>query len=195
MATETTLSTALTVTFLHGGRMLKWLPVMVEGLHVAVRPGSEKARIWAICDRLYAERGKIPSGRDVVDIYVSESGNEGTGFTQYSHWKKAIMATQAFQEGPAVFEAQPKAVSDEQEYVALNVSADGRLLIPAKMREAMMLDVDGRVTAYLVDGELRVVSPLAAVRQVQKMAQKFKKPGESVVDEFLAERRAMWGEE
>lgn len=58
-----------------------------------------------------------------------------------------------------------------------------------------MLDRDGRVTASVVDGELRVISPLAAVRQVQRMAQNYKKPGESVVDEFLAERRAMWGEE
>ena len=171
------------------------LPVMVEALHAGVRPGSEKARIWEICDRLYAERGTMPSGRDVVDIYVAQHGNEGTGFTQYSHWKKALMATQGFQEKPTVFEAQPAAASGEQDYIALNVSADGRLLIPAKLREAMMLDGDGRVTASVVDGELRVISPLAAVRQVQKMAQKFKKPGESVVDEFLAERRAMWGEE
>lgn len=168
---------------------------MVEALHVGVRPGSEKARIWEICDRLYAERKAIPSGRDVVDIYVAQNGNEGTGFTQYSHWKKALMAKQGFQEGPAVFETRPKADESEPEYVALYVSPDGRLLIPAKLREAMMLDVDGRVTASVVEGELRVISPMAAVRQVQKMAQKHKKPGESVVDEFLAERRAMWGEE
>jgi len=33
------------------------------------------------------------------------------------------------------------------------------------------------------------------VREIQKAFAKYKKPGESVVDEFLAERRAMWGEE
>lgn len=69
------------------------------------------------------------------------------------------------------------------------------MLIPAKMREAMLLGSPGRVTARVVDGELTIISPQAALRRVQKMAQKFKKPGESVVDEFLAERRAMWGEE
>ena len=35
----------------------------------------------------------------------------------------------------------------------------------------------------------------AAVRAVQTRMQKYKKPGESIVDRFLAERRALWGEE
>jgi len=33
------------------------------------------------------------------------------------------------------------------------------------------------------------------VRDVQKVFEKYKKPDESVVDEFLAHRRQMWGEE
>jgi hypothetical protein len=45
------------------------------------------------------------------------------------------------------------------------------------------------------DGELTLISRRAALRKVQDKMAKFKKAGESVVDEFLAERRAMWGEE
>ena len=77
----------------------------------------------------------------------------------------------------------------------LTVAPDGRLLIPAALREAMLLGPDGCVTVRVEAGELRVIAPLAAIRRVQAMAAKLKQPGESVVDEFLAERRAMWGEE
>ena len=59
----------------------------------------------------------------------------------------------------------------------------------------MVLGEDGRVTARVEAGELRLVSPAVAVRQIQARMQKFRKPGESIVDQFLAERRALWGEE
>ena len=77
----------------------------------------------------------------------------------------------------------------------LKVASDGRVLIPLEMREAMVLGEDGRVTARVEAGELRLVSPAVAVRQIQARMRKFKKPGESIVDQFLTERRALWGEE
>ncbi|MCY4041367.1 MAG: hypothetical protein OXF72_08945 [Gammaproteobacteria bacterium] len=76
----------------------------------------------------------------------------------------------------------------------LTVAADGRLVIPKAMREAMRLGADGYVTACVSSGELRVVSRDAAIRRMQRVARSLKKPGTSVVDEFLAERRALWGE-
>ena len=69
-------------------------------LHRTVRTGSEKARIWQICDELYAQNGRVPSGREVVDIYVAEGGNAGTGFTQYSHWKKEVLAQTEAEQTP-----------------------------------------------------------------------------------------------
>ena len=77
----------------------------------------------------------------------------------------------------------------------LKVASDGRVLIPLEMREAMFLGEDGRVTARVEAGELRLVSPAVAVQQIQARMRKLKKPGESIVDRFLAERRALWGEE
>ena len=77
----------------------------------------------------------------------------------------------------------------------LKVAPDGRILIPLEMREAIALGDDGRVTARVEAGELRLVSPAVAVRQIQARMRKYKKPGESIVDQFLADRRAMWGEE
>lgn len=77
----------------------------------------------------------------------------------------------------------------------LKVASDGRVLIPLEMREAMTLGENGGVTARVEAGELRIVSTAAAVRRIQARMQKLKKPGESIVDQFLAERRALWGEE
>lgn len=167
---------------------------MSEQLHQTVRAGSQKARIWEICDTLLRERGAVPSGREVVDRYVAEGGNEGTGFTQFSHWKRALSASGGDPEqvggladAPVAFEPQAEA---QDGYFPLRVTADGSLFVPSALRDAMMLDPDGRVTAHVEDGELRIISPLAAIRRIQRIAQGHRKPGESVVDELIAERRA-----
>lgn len=77
----------------------------------------------------------------------------------------------------------------------LQVDAEGRLTLPPDMLAAMMLRPGDGVTARVEDGELRVIAPPVAIRRAQRIASKYKRPDESVVDEFLAERRAMWGEE
>ena len=59
----------------------------------------------------------------------------------------------------------------------------------------MQLADGGHVVVHVVDGELRVLAQLVSIRKTQEFMRQFKKPGVSVVDEFLAERRAMWGEE
>lgn len=61
------------------------------------------------------------------------------------------------------------------------------------MRAAIFLGEDGHVTARVVDGELRLVARGAAIRRIQNEARAYKSPGESVLDEFLGDRRAMWG--
>ena len=59
----------------------------------------------------------------------------------------------------------------------------------------MVLSEDGHVTARVVRGELRLISRPAAIERMQTETAALKEPGESVVDEFLSERRAIWGEE
>ena len=59
------------------------------------------------------------------------------------------------------------------------------------MRKAIALGDDGRVTARVEAGELRLVTPTVAVQQIQARMRNYKKPGESIVDQFLADRRAM----
>ena len=97
---------------------------------------------------------------------MSEGGNEGTGFTQYSHWKKALAEQQQAGAGKDADPVEPGSV----DFRALNVTADGALVLPADIRRAMALDKDGRVTVQVRDGELIVISPMAAVRRLQKKA-------------------------
>jgi bifunctional DNA-binding transcriptional regulator/antitoxin component of YhaV-PrlF toxin-antitoxin module len=71
----------------------------------------------------------------------------------------------------------------------------GRFVIPAFMREEMGVKPGETLICHVVDGELRVRSYEDNLRRIQQEVSKLKKPGESVVGEFLAERRKLWGEE
>lgn len=77
------------------------------------------------------------------------------------------------------------------DHVRLKIDSAGRIVIPAEMRAAMMAKPGDTVTAHVVDGEFRLVSPAAALKRVQTFAREWKKnnPGVSVVDELIAERR------
>lgn len=77
-------------------------------------------------------------------------------------------------------------------HARLKIDSAGRILIPAEMRAAMMVKPGETVTAEVVEGEFRIVSPGVALRRVQAFAEKFKAehPGVNIVDEFIADRRA-----
>ena len=79
--------------------------------------------------------------------------------------------------------------------VQATLGADGRLLIPAALRDAVGIKRGERVTLRVEDGRIVVESWQATIKRIQDMLAYLKVPGQSVVDEFLAERRAMWGED
>lgn len=71
----------------------------------------------------------------------------------------------------------------------LTIAENGRLLIPAELRAALGLKAGGPVVARVEDGAL-VVEPLGvAVRRVQAVMREYVRPGESLVDELLTDRR------
>lgn len=72
---------------------------------------------------------------------------------------------------------------------ALEVSAGGRIVIPAAFRNAMGIEEGDRLIARLVDGELRLLSKKAALRQAQDLVSKFVQPGTSLAGELIAERK------
>jgi hypothetical protein len=150
---------------------------------------NQGAAVREACEAFLSEHGRMPERDEVVGDFVAKGANRESVRSEVSRWRSAK------RQAAGAEDAETGIDGGSADYVPLSIAADGRLFIPTKMREAMMLDGDGRITAYLVDGELRMISPRAALRNIQRTAEKYKKPGQSVVDEFLAERRAMWGEE
>ena len=71
----------------------------------------------------------------------------------------------------------------------LNVASNGRVVIPAAMREKLGIPSGGKIVARLENGVLVIESREAALRKMRAMAAKYSDGG-SIVDELIAERRA-----
>ena len=152
------------------------------------KPGTKTGRVWDIADELTRVKGRPAKRREVIERFTAENGNANTANTQYQHWREWHKQ-----------QPEPLAVSSTKpcdvEPQSIRVAPDGRFLIPLEMREAMQLGEDGRVTVRVDAGELHMVSPAIAVKQVQSRMRKYKKSGVSIVEQFLKDRRIMWGEE
>ena len=72
----------------------------------------------------------------------------------------------------------------------LRLGPGGRVVIPANMREAMGLKQGDALVAKLSGGELTLVTLMGLVRELQTITNKHVPEGVSVVDEFIADRRA-----
>jgi hypothetical protein len=158
-------------------------------LHLSKAEGTKARRVWEIADELAGDAGTPPGQPSVVARFKAEGGNANTAKTEYVNWRRAYerqAAGGAVPEEVPLWRRDPGNVSLQR----LTVARDGRLLIPAAMREAMLLGPDGVVTACVVDGELRIIAPYAAIRQLQEEASRLVPPGVSLVDELIAERRA-----
>ncbi len=79
--------------------------------------------------------------------------------------------------------------SMEQQSVKTKVTEGGRIVIPAKMREAMGIKVGTNVTLTVKDGSLRITTRDEAFRRIDEMMKDHIRPGRSIVDEFIKERR------
>lgn len=140
--------------------------------------GSRTGRVWEIADAMFAEQGAMPSGRAVVDAYLAEDPgrNEGTGFTQYSHWKRARLSGPP---GPAA------AVASRQR---VTVGGDGQIVLPAAMVAAIGLRPGEAAIVSL--GDYLTVEPAArALARAREIVRRFDRGTGSPVDELLAERR------
>lgn len=95
-----------------------------------------------------------------------------------------------FAEGQQPFEGAESGLRSVP-HARLKIDSAGRVVIPAEMRAAMIVKPGDTVTAEVVDGEFRIVSPGVALKRVQAFARAWKadNPGVSVVDELIAERR------
>ncbi len=79
----------------------------------------------------------------------------------------------------------PRAVS-----VVLNVTEDGRVIIPAAAVAELGIDAHESVSASVVDGDIVVDTLHAVIKRVQAEVRRHVPEGVSLVDELIAERRA-----
>jgi AbrB family looped-hinge helix DNA binding protein len=71
----------------------------------------------------------------------------------------------------------------------MRVNENGRLVIPASFRKALGINVGDEVVVRIEDDELRIMTLKRRIERAQESVRKFVKPGRSLVDELIAERR------
>ena len=69
------------------------------------------------------------------------------------------------------------------------VNENGRVVIPAAFRNAMGINVGDEVVLRIEDNELRILTLKQRIERAQRLVRRHVKPGTSLVDELIAERR------
>ena len=69
------------------------------------------------------------------------------------------------------------------------MTANGRVLIPAEFRKALGVPTGGDLFVTWEDDGLRIATLKKNIQRAQRHAKQYAKPGVSVVDELIAERR------
>ncbi len=72
----------------------------------------------------------------------------------------------------------------------LRVDGAGRVLLPANVRRIMGIEPDGgEVMVDLCDGELRLITPVMAVKNAQKLVQDLIPGEDSLADQLIEDRK------
>jgi AbrB family looped-hinge helix DNA binding protein len=71
----------------------------------------------------------------------------------------------------------------------LRVNENGRVVIPASFRKALGINVGDEVVLRIEDDELRITTLKHRLQRAQSLVRKHVKPGTSLVDELIADRR------
>jgi len=69
------------------------------------------------------------------------------------------------------------------------VGAGGRIVIPASFRKALGINPGDEVVLRIEDDELRISTLKARIERAQRLVRRHVKPGTSLVDELIADRR------
>jgi AbrB family looped-hinge helix DNA binding protein len=69
------------------------------------------------------------------------------------------------------------------------VNENGRVVIPAAFRKALGISPGDEVVLRMEDDELRITTMKRRIERAQRHVRKYVKPGVSLVDELIAERR------
>ncbi|MGO9210468.1 MAG: AbrB/MazE/SpoVT family DNA-binding domain-containing protein [Terriglobales bacterium] len=71
----------------------------------------------------------------------------------------------------------------------LRVNENGRVVIPAPFRKALGISVGDEVLLRIENDELRITTLKRRLERAQRLVRQHVKPGASLVDELIAERR------
>ena len=69
------------------------------------------------------------------------------------------------------------------------VNENGRVVIPASYRKALGIKAGDEVILLMEDDELRITTMKRRLERAQRRIRQYVKPGVSLVDELIAERR------
>ena len=73
--------------------------------------------------------------------------------------------------------------------IRLRLNENGRVVIPAAFRKALGIKPGDEVILRVDDGELRITTMKQRIERAQRRDRQYVKPGVSLVDELIAERR------
>ncbi len=71
----------------------------------------------------------------------------------------------------------------------LRVNENGRVVIPASFRKALGIHAGDEIVLRLEDDELRISTLKHRIQRAQRRVRRYVKPGKSLADELIAERR------
>jgi AbrB family looped-hinge helix DNA binding protein len=71
----------------------------------------------------------------------------------------------------------------------LRINENGRVVIPAPFRKALGVKPGDEVILRWEDDELRITTIRKRLERAQRLVRKYIKPGTSLVDELIADRR------
>lgn len=73
--------------------------------------------------------------------------------------------------------------------VHAKINENGRIVIPAAMREALGIVPGEELVLRIEDDELRITTMRHRIERAREVVRRHVKPGRSLVDELMAERR------
>jgi AbrB family looped-hinge helix DNA binding protein len=76
-----------------------------------------------------------------------------------------------------------------QEEARTRINENGRVVIPASFRKALGINIGDEVVLRIEDDELRISTLRRRIERAQSLVRKHVKPGTSLADELIAERR------
>jgi AbrB family looped-hinge helix DNA binding protein len=75
------------------------------------------------------------------------------------------------------------------EEIRAHINENGRIVIPAPFRQALGIQAGDEVVLLLEGDEVRITTQRRRIQRAQSRARRYLKPGVSLVDELLADRR------